>query len=457
MLRERIEQIHMFEELLPFQIAAASPELEAVSDFLDAHPQILSEFTAAMVKRSTHSKTLGRPSESAEAVLRMLILRRMRKLTFRMTHDLTTDSFVLRKFTRVYCESVPTYSTLCKYDNLLSDDVLKRINRHIIRGAKELKITRGAKMRVDGTVVEADIHYPTDSGLLYDGVKVLSRAARKCRDLGLAAGEATRDFTRSAKRQLLNIVKYAKKRSDEGQTEFKQTYEKMIAIAKRCVSNAQKLVAGVSEEAGGQAARVRRQMQQIAPLLEKVIEQATRRVLFGEKLTTDEKVLSLFQPDAYVIRKGKRARPTEFGKLVEIQQVDGKLISNWEIHDSNVYDAERFIPAVEQHMQTFGKPPTLAAGDRGYSSEDNENRAKELGVKRVCLPKKGKKSKERAAYEKQRWFKAGHRFRAGIEGTISVLKRRHGLDRCRNRGDNAYDRWAGLGVIAYNLMTIATT
>jgi IS5 family transposase len=457
MLRERIEQIHMFEALLPFQIGDTSPELKAVSDFLDAHPQILSEFTAAMVKRSTHSKTLGRPSESAEAVLRMLILRRMHKLTFRMTHDLTTDSFVLRKFTRVYYESVPTYSTLCKYDNLLSDDVLKRINQHIIRGAEEFKVTCGAKMRVDGTVVEADIHYPTDSGLLYDSVNVLSRAARKCRDLGLAAGEATRDFTRSAKRQLLNIVKYAKKRSDEGQAEFKQTYEKMIAIAKRCVSNAKKLVAGISEEAVGQAARVRRQMQQIVPLVEKVIDQATRRVLFDEKLANDEKILSLFQPDAYVIRKGKRAKPAEFGKLVEIQQVDGKLISNWEIHDSNVSDADRFIPAVEQHIQTFGKPPNLAAGDRGYSSEANEIMAAELGVKRVCLPKRGKKSKERAAYEKQRWFRSGHRFRAGIEGTISVLKRRHGLDRCRNHGDNAYDRWVGLGVIAYNLMTITTT
>ena len=359
MLRERNEQIDMLEILLPFQIADLSPELQAVSDFLDDHPHILSEFTAAMIKRSANSKTRGRPTESAEAVFRMLLLRRMQSLTFRQTHDMVTDSLALRQFTRIYYEAVPTYSTLCKYDSLLSDDVLKKINRHIVQGAKDLKITRGAKMRVDSTVVEA--------------------------------------------------------------------------------------------------ARVHRQLQQFLPLVEKVIDQATRRVLQDEQLPSDEKILSLFQPDAYVIRKGKRAKPTEFGKLVEIQQVDGKIISDWEIHDSNVSDADRFIPAVEQHIQTFGKPPNLAAGDRGYSSKVNESRAAELGVKRVCLPKKGKKSKERAAYEKQRWFKSGHRFRAGIEGTISVLKRRHGFDRCRNHGDNAYDRWVGLGIIAYNLKTIAAS
>ncbi len=176
-----------------------------------------------------------------------------------------------------------------------------------------------------------------------------------------------------------------------------------------------------------------------------------------EKLPNDEKLLSRFQPDAYVICKGKHTKPAEFGKLVEIQQSDGKIITNWEIHPSNISDTERFVPAVEQHIQSFGKPPNLATADRGYTSTDNESRASELGVKRVCLPKRGRKSKERTAYEKQRWFKAGQRFRAGIEGTISVLKRRHGLDRCRNRGHNAYERWVGLGVIAYNLAVIANS
>lgn len=181
MLCERHEQVHLFESLLPFDLIELDPQWQAISDFLDEHPQILAEFTAAMLKRAENSKLRGRPTESAEAVLRMLILRRLQKLSFRATQELVNDSLALRKFTRIYYEPVPTYSTLCKYDNLLSDDVLKRINESIVQGARKRKITRGSKMRVDSTVVEADIHHPTDSSLLYDGVRVLSRVAKKCR------------------------------------------------------------------------------------------------------------------------------------------------------------------------------------------------------------------------------------------------------------------------------------
>jgi len=455
MLRERYEQANLFEALLPFDMIKLDPELQGISDFLDAYPQVQHCFTAQALGRSENSKTLGRPSESLEAVFRMLILRRRKVLGFRETSKVVDDSLTLRHFTRIYYESVPTYSTLCRYDNLLTDDVLKQINEYIVQGAKNERVTRGRKMRVDSTAVEADIHYPTDSGLLNDCVKVVSRLAGQCRELGLAAGEKTRDFSRSAKRQVLHIIKYARKRSEEGRTEFKNTYRKLIGIAKRCASNAAKLIEAIPEHSIGKAAAIQKRLEQMIPVAEQVIDQATRRVQNDEKLSSDEKILSIFQPDIYTIRKGKRGKPNEFGKVLEIQQSDGKIITHWTIHDSNASDTEGFVPAVERHIETFGKPPNLAAGDRGYSSEDNENKAQALGVKRVCLPKRGKKSKERTEYEKQRWFKAGHRFRAGIEGTISVLKRRHGLNRCRNRGDNAFERWNGLAIITYNLLTIA--
>ena len=220
MLRERFEQANLFEVLLPLKEIKLDSELQGISDFLDAHPDIQGCFTEQALGRSKHSKTLGRPSESLEAVFRMLILRRRNALGFRETSKLVSDSLTLRSFTRIYCESVPTYSTLCRYDHLLTDDVLKQINEYIVHGAKKQKATRGHKMRVDSTAVEADIHYPTDSGLLNDCVKVISRLAGQCRQLGLATGERTRDFTRSAKKQMLYIIKYARKRSEEGKGEF---------------------------------------------------------------------------------------------------------------------------------------------------------------------------------------------------------------------------------------------
>lgn len=457
MLRQKNEQLALFETLFPLSMVELNSELQGISDFLDEFPDILIEFTEQVLLRSENSRTLGRPSEPVEAILRMLILRRLQKLPFRVTSDMVKDSLVLRKFTRIYYESVPDYSTLCKYDNLLSDDVLKKINDNIVKGAKAKKITRGTKMRVDSTAVEADIHYPTDSHLLYDSVKVLSRAAKKCRELGVSGGELVRDFTRSAKKRVLHVVKYAKARSDEGQAQFKNTYKELITITKRCLSNAQKLVHKISDQATEKAAYIKQELQHYVPLVEQAIDQTRRRVFQNETLANNEKILSLFQPDVYTVRKGKRGKPNEFGKVLEVQQSDGKIITHWNIHDSNIPDSDRFVPAVENHIQTFGKPPNLTAGDRGYASAENERLTTELGVKRVCLPKRGKKSKERAAYEKQRWFKAGHRFRAGIEGTISVLKRKHGFSRCLNRGNNAFDRWIGWGIIAYNLAVIANS
>ena len=207
MLRERYEQANIFETLLPFDMIEPDPELQHINDFLDTHSQVFNCFKEQALARSENSKTRGRPSEFLEAVFRMLILCRRHTLGFREISTMVNDSLTLRYFTRIYYESVPTYSTLCRYDNLLADDVLKQINEHIVKGAKDKKVTRGTKMRVDSTAVEADVHYPTDSGLLNDCIKVVSRLAGQCRKLGsLAAGEKTRNFSRSAKRQVLHIV-----------------------------------------------------------------------------------------------------------------------------------------------------------------------------------------------------------------------------------------------------------
>ena len=151
------------------------------------------------------------------------------------------------------------------------------MNDYIVQGAKEKKVTRGKKMRVDSTAVEADVHYPTDSGLLNDCVKVVSRLAKQCRTLGIAAGEKTRDFTRSAKKQVLNIVKYARKRTEEGKAEFKSTYHKLIKIAKRCASNASALIESIPEQATGKATSVRKNLQRMVPVIEQVIDQKRRR------------------------------------------------------------------------------------------------------------------------------------------------------------------------------------
>lgn len=455
MIREKSTQMNIYDVLYPFEFVKLDPDLTIIDQILDKDPTFLKEFVALMTTRSKHSKTRGRGSEPAEAVMRMLLLRRTYKWSLRDTYKAVNDSLSLRKFTKIYYESVPTYSTLCRYDNLVTEDFLQRLNDAIVGIAKERKVTKGRKMRTDTTVVESDTHYPSDSRQLYDGVKVLARVSKKCRELGIATGEKVRDFSRSAKKQLLKIVKYAKARSDEGMAQFKSIYKKLIDISKRSLHNARKQYDVLAEMTEKKARLLKRMLENYIPLIERVIDQAERRIFRGETVPNGEKIFSIFQPEIYCIRKGKSGKPNEFGKKCSVHQSDGKIISGWKIYDNNISDDETFIPAVEQHIKQFGKAPYLAAGDRGCYSDTNERQAEELGVKRVCLPKRGKKSAKRTEYEKQRWFKAGQRFRAGSEGSISVLKRRHGLDRCLNRGNNAFERWIGWAIISSNLLTIA--
>jgi len=454
MIREKQTQMNMLEILLSFKIIECDPELEKIDRILDENPIFLEEFIGLMAKRAKNSKTRGRGTSVAEAIFRMLLLRRRYKWPLRVTVAQVSDSLTLRKFCRIFYDEVPSYSTLCRYDNLVDEAFLEKVNNAVVDVARERKITTGKKLRTDTTVVEADVHYPTDSRLLFDGVKVLSRAAQKCRKLGAAAGETVRNFTRSAKKQLLNVVKYAKSRSDENQEKFKKTYKKLVAITKRTLHHAEEQIEALADRVELEAQVLKAELEHFVPIIQKVVDQTERRVFKGEEVPTDDKVYSIFQPDITCIRKGKSGKPNEFGKKVRFDQVDGKIISKWRIYDNNVSDIDTFIPAIEDHIAHFGKAPYLAAADRGCYSAPNENKAEELGVKRVCLPARGKKSAKRVTHEKQRWFKAGMRFRAGIEGTISVLKRRHGLNRCLNRGNNAFERWIGWAVISANLLTI---
>ena len=191
------------------------------------------------------------------------------------------------------------------------------------------------------------------------------------------------------------------------------------------------------------------------PLVERVLAQTRARILGGDTHVPD-KVLSIFEPHTETIRKGKIATPNEFGKLVTIQEAEHQIITAYEVHAGAPPTSRCGPPALDRHQAIFGRAPDLAAGDRGFSSAANEQAAIDRGVRRVILPRRGPKSPARRAYERQRWFRRGQRWRVGCEGRISVLKRRHGLRRCRYHGADGMRRWVGLGVIANNLVSTAT-
>ena len=197
------------------------------------------------------------------------------------------------------------------------------------------------------------------------------------------------------------------------------------------------------------------QLRQRQPVVQRVLAQTRARIVGGDT-HVPEKVLSIFEPHTEAIRKGKIATPTEFGKLVTIQESEHQIITAYEVHARRPADATLWTPALDRHQTIFGRAPDTATGDRGFSSARNEQAAIDRGVRRVILPRCGPKSPTRRTFERQRWFRRGQRWRVGCEGRISVLKRRHGLDRCRYHGLEGMNRWVGLGVIANNLVSTAT-
>jgi IS5 family transposase len=241
-----------------------------------------------------------------------------------------------------------------------------------------------------------------------------------------------------------------------------ESYRKLTATTRAVLRDAHTMVRRISQRrrtaAHGAAAimdRARAHLQRMRPLVERVIQQTRARLLGGDTHVPD-KVLSLFQPHTATIRKGKISKPNEFGNLVTLQESEHQIITAYEIHVGRPADVTLWTPALDRHQALFGRSPYLAAGDRGFSSAANEQAATDRGVRRVVLPRRGPKSASRRTYERQPWFRRGQRWRVGCEGRISVIKRRHGLRRCRYHGLDGMHRWVGLGVIADNLINMAT-
>jgi IS5 family transposase len=320
-------------------------------------------------------------------------------------------------------------------------------------------VTRGRKLRCDGTVVATNIHYPTDSSLLNDGVRVLSRTIGRAKqllgdltDLGQAA---FRDRTRSAKRHAKRIEDAIRKRTEDAQAARQTAYQQLIRITTASVKQARQVGTALKDQASRAARQLAEQLSQMLPRVEQVIEQTRRRVLVGEQVGASEKIVSLFEPETAIIRKDPRPNRTAFGRLIWLSEVEGGIISRYAVLSGNPDEAAELPPSLDHHIELFGKPPRLLAGDRKLATAANERYATKQQVKQVVLPKAGAKSARRSAHERQRWFRRGRNWRAGIEGRISGLKRGQGLSRCRYHGDDGMERWVGLALIAHDLRTIA--
>lgn len=457
MLRDRYEPQNLFE-----MVAALSLKMEPVLARLDMlldDDVLFSEVRADLAQRYPHTPQTGRLSTPVEVILRMIIVKHLYGWSYEQAEYNVSDSLVLRQFCRVYLNAVPDDTTLIKWANLIQPATLHQLLDHVTELARSLKVTCGRKLRSDGTVVETNIHHPSDSTLLGDAVRVLSRTLKKAHkvltDQTALSPAHFRDRTRSARRQVKRIMEAARLRGEPAADQLQSAYRRLIDTVMASQRQAQQVAAALKRQADDRAERLTEQLNAFLPRIARVIDQTVRRVLAGEQVPADEKLVSLFEPETAIIRKGKPARPSEFGRVVWLDEVEGGILSGYRILHGNASEKEQLRPSLEHHRALFDKPPNLLATDRGVHSEDNERYAHCQGVKQVVMPKPGAKSAERLAYEQQRWFRRGRNWRSGIEGRISGLKRGQKLDRCRYHGSAGMERGVGWGLIAHDLRTIA--
>ena len=455
MLQDRYEKDKFFEYIHKLTIEM-DPVLAQIDVLLDDE-ELYQLIRNDLAQRFPLTEVTGRKSTPVEVILRMLTIKQLYGLSYEQTENQVRDSLVLRQFCRVYFNDVPDDTTLIRWANLVKAGTLADFNQRVTKIATRLKVTRGRKLRTDGTVVETNIHAPSDSHLLEDSVRVICRTLQRAKQViskqTELADKVFRNRTRSARKTARQIRRLIASRKEAG----KQAYRKLVKITKQAVKQAKQVLETLAELTDVPAQRLRNTLETFIPRAEQVIDQTVRRVFEDEKVPAEEKIVSIFEPHTAIIRRGKAGKPVEYGQKVWLDEVEGGIVTRWDVLDGNPSDKHQWVPSLDAHQQKFGKPPTQASADRGVFSTDNETEAKNRGIERVVLPKPGKKSEKRHQHEKQPWFRRARKWHAGVEGRISVLKRCYNLDRCLNQGQDGFHRWVGWGVIAHNLNKIGST
>jgi IS5 family transposase len=434
------------------------PALQRIADFLKQHADLV-EFVRKDLERGLKNPGAGRHGITPEQTLRSLILMRVKNLDYRDLRDRVNDGFTLRSFTQFDSHSVPKHDAFNRAFNRLTPATLAAINHLVVQAAVELDLEDGKQLRVDTTVVETNVHHPTDATLLWDTVRTVTRLVD---DLDERLPRGVKGFTnrtRSARRRMQALQRMTVRQREQQQT---PKYRELIRITEQVLKNTQHVIAAAKRirrvEAFTRAAidAICNQITSFCQLGERVIGQTRRRVLQGETVPVEEKLYSIFEPHTDLIKRGKTLKPVEFGHKVFLAESAQGLITDYRVLKGNPVDSDHVQASLDQHQKTFQKAPEEFAGDRGFYSDENVQDCKNAGVSLVCIPQRGgQRTAEQEELERSRAFKKGQRFRAGIEGRISVLFRGRGMKRCMCKGRERFEILVGAAVLANNLMRIA--
>jgi len=455
LLRTTTPPLATWDDLLPDQAKRLPDELVRIDAYLD------DERFLAPWRAHFHAR-LGRPSVPVPTLLRLLYLKHRYGLGYESLCKEVSDSISWRRFCRIPLDRpVPHPTTLSKLVRRAGPSVIDQLNTALLGKLAADKLLRGRKLRVDTTVVEADIDYPTDADLLEQAVRKLGRLVRRSKAHGAATRTTFQDRSRAAGRRLKQLSHALRRRGGQAMAQVDRLTAEIATLARQTLRqveavrrNARRTLAG--RPGDGRLGRLVGELEQTMVATQRLLWQTDQR-LAGNRVIPD-RLVSLADPDARPIRKGKPQRPTEFGYTLLLAEDEHGFVADHQPQQGNPPDAPQLLPAVERVAQRTGRLAATVVADRGFGTAANDRALAELGVTRVGVQRKGRLSATRAQLERTRAFRRLRNWRVGIEARISHLKRSFGLRRTRLRRLAGATIWVGLGVLAYNLqrMTVVT-
>jgi transposase, IS5 family len=440
-------QMNLFSPIMRSSIVK---ELEQISHVLDATPSVMDRVFTDLV--ATHRPDTGRKGMTAEQVLRCAILKQYRELTYEELAFHLEDSDALRSFARLEMGQYPSKSILQENIKAITEETWEAIHRDILEYAARERIEKGRTVRVDSTAVETDIHHPTDSTLLADGIRIITRWLTEGKELNPPPRYQFSDHQRVVKKRVMTILNARKE--DVREKAYKDLLHYAGLVRGYAVSAIPELASYTGHTlpdtfTGHELAR---RLERAVRILGKIIDQTERRVLKGEKVPASEKIVSFFEDHTDIIVKGRRE--TEYGHKVFFAGGASNMILGCLITRGNPADTDQYRPLLEQQQQWYGRMPRQVTADGGFASKDNLAFAKGSGVKDAVFAKR--RSLSILDMAKSNWvYKKLRNFRAGIEAGISTLKRAFGLDRCTWSGWEGFKRYVWSSIVSYNLLVLA--
>lgn len=435
MLGQSSQQLSFGDGFIDPSLYSLDEELKEV-DQLISNPHLLRPF------EEVFDPSMGRPGTVVEVYLRMMYLKFRWGLSYEEVETEVKERLPWRYFCRLsLMDPVPDATTLIKLNQRFGEKRIASLNKHLVKHLIQNKSIKPRRIRIDSTTLEAHISYPTDVGILHQVVKTLTRTATQL-------GYKITSHVRATKRAVACLGASLKGKPKERKAQAKKTLNKVAKLAEHTIEQSVKLLPTVPQ--GSQRwIKLHKCFSQQTTLAQKILDQTCQK-LHGVKSIPD-RIVSFYDAECRAIVKGKLNKPVEFGRTLQLAQDSSGVILNYKISQGNPNDRTQAVPMVKRIKEHLGLVPDKVAGDKGFYSSDNISELQRLGVQKVGIPKIGRLSTQDKKRQRSKWFKGLQRFRCGIEGSISMLKRKFSLGRVLAKGSIGTAIWTGLAIFAYNL------